>query len=503
MGNNVNVQGKATLQEGLYEPGSFARKGRMGSFDPGQENRGRRFYVNQEVRKKSEEKYPSKIPYQKGGADHRFNNIQLHNFGLFNLYPKQFVNRKQIEKKDKSSINNLLRKIFASKLEKAERDMIHSSSSNDLLYYVNSQNKINELSEVIEEKPKIKAKDIGKLSIESNETNCQSFDSAKNSYENEKQDLNIESKLLGESNNINKLDKSKSAQINNNGLEDNQLENKLIKTHSETVKNNRENSRNKSFISKHNNYFKKDSLEEKDITRIEHGSFKNPNHIKYKNSDYIRCKYYTNLVSNSLWVKQDLHNSISILDWDDTLLCTTFLTPKGVFEENLILNEKQKIQVQSLEELVYALLKRCISDTDTYIVTNASAGWVEYSAARYYPKVAELLKSITIISARELFERENPKNMRRWKIESFKLIVSHYQKAVITNILCIGDSFIEMEAGHIVAGSFEKAYIKSVKFKESPKIEELIKQIKLVNNQYDSIFKSIKSLTVTVEKKPK
>lgn len=94
-------------------------------------------------------------------------------------------------------------------------------------------------------------------------------------------------------------------------------------------------------------------------------------------------------------------------------------------------------------------------------------------------------------------------NNRQWKIETFKLIVNNYNKKLVTNLICIGDSYIEMEAGQIIAKTFSKAYIKSVKFKETPKIEELIKQLSLLSIEYDSIFKSLKKLNITVERKEK
>jgi len=74
---------------------------------------------------------------------------------------------------------------------------------------------------------------------------------------------------------------------------------------------------------------------------------------------------------------------------------------------------------------------------------------------------------------------------------------------LITNIICLGDSIFEMEAGKILAANFIHAVIKTIKFKENPKPEELNKQLNLVLNQFNSIFTSSKNLTVRVEKKKK
>ena len=53
-------------------------------------------------------------------------------------------------------------------------------------------------------------------------------------------------------------------------------------------------------------------------------------------------------------------------------------------------------------------------------------------------------------------------------------------EASITNIIALGDSNIEIEAAHHLAMKFSKALIKTVKFREFPKPNELVKQLNLV-----------------------
>lgn len=217
-------------------------------------------------------------------------------------------------------------------------------------------------------------------------------------------------------------------------------------------------------------------------------------------ADNIRSKYFIKLMSRKGWIKPVNYNNIAILDWDDTLLCTSFLAPKGYFIEHQLSSE-QESQIQILEEKVFCLLSTCINCCDTYIVTNSAQGWVEFSCLRFFPKVHSLLINLNIISARELFEKIHTGNLRKWKIETFQLIINKYKKDLLTNIVCIGDSFIEMEAGYLIVSEFEKALIKSIKFKEAPRLEELIRQLSLVNKQFMAIFSSLKSLKVTVERK--
>ena len=53
-------------------------------------------------------------------------------------------------------------------------------------------------------------------------------------------------------------------------------------------------------------------------------------------------------------------------------------------------------------------------------------------------------------------------------------------EAMITNIIALGDSMMEMDAAHHLAMKFQKALIKTVKFREFPKPNELVKQLNLV-----------------------
>ncbi len=226
----------------------------------------------------------------------------------------------------------------------------------------------------------------------------------------------------------------------------------------------------------------------------------------YRNGENIRNTYIAKLIYKQIWkpsVEIKTHNSLIIFDWDDTLLCTTFLTPKGYFDEDIVLNEKEKEKVQKLEISVYNLLKICIDKGDVYIITNAGPGWVEFSAEKFYPNILKLLKKIKIISARGEYEEKYPNDSRQWKIETFLNLKNNLDMNLVTNIICCGDSVFEMEAGKILASKFDQAFIKTIKFRESPKPEELNKQLRLVIDQFNGIYSAVKNLTIRVEKKKK
>ena len=62
---------------------------------------------------------------------------------------------------------------------------------------------------------------------------------------------------------------------------------------------------------------------------------------------------------------------------------------------------------------------------------------------------------------------------------------------------------MEIEASQALFTTFKYCFLKSIKFRENPRPEELIKELKLVKDKLDLIFSSVKNLTINVEKRQK
>lgn len=230
----------------------------------------------------------------------------------------------------------------------------------------------------------------------------------------------------------------------------------------------------------------------------------------YRNEQEIRSTYFAKLIYKQVLCSQrkpKIYNSIIILDWDDTLLCTSFLgTKNGLgYSACPILSRKEQEKISILEESVMKLLTLCVDKGDVYIITNAENGWIEYSAKKYYPKILPILKRINIISARDKYSRFYPNDSKIWKIQTFLDITKSVNSELVTNVICMGDSFIEIEAGNRMREQLirNQAFVKTIKFRESPKPEELNKQLRLVIGQFHDIYSSIKNLTIYVERKKK
>lgn len=202
-------------------------------------------------------------------------------------------------------------------------------------------------------------------------------------------------------------------------------------------------------------------------------------------------------------IKKDL--DLFIFDWDDTLLCTTKLSRFGYLDNNLDIKPLDMTKIQNLEKNVKSILEKAIEKGDTYIITNSESGWVEFTCKKYFPNVTHLLTKIKIISARDLYEKEYPAESKKWKKKAFRDLSKNYINVLDlpTNIICIGDSPYDLKAGKHLAKKFSNSFIKTIKFREYPSIEELVIQLKLVNDKFNFIYKKRKNLTITVEKKLK
>lgn len=197
-----------------------------------------------------------------------------------------------------------------------------------------------------------------------------------------------------------------------------------------------------------------------------------------------------------------------ILDWDDTLLCSSFLQAnqfkldselydldRPLVESDSTFTREQRevaLQLKELETCVGTLLRQATAllHQSVYIVTNAEHGWVQLSAAKFLPAIVPLLQSVTIISARSSFEHLFPAAPLKWKYFAFHSLLidcgsgffgrdgrPHVDKHVIS----LGDSHVEREAVRAVCKGVPNTKTKSVKFAQGPTIEQLRRQLELVN----------------------
>ena len=220
----------------------------------------------------------------------------------------------------------------------------------------------------------------------------------------------------------------------------------------------------------------------------------------------MRNKFLNKLAQNKIWLlpqeKPVTHQTTIIFDWDDTLLWTTYLNPNGYYWDEPVPLSAVEMLIK-LEDVVWKILEQWMKYGKVYIITNAAEGWVQFSSEKYMPKVSKLINKVTVISARSNYEHKFPLNSTEWKMHAFKDTIKDHEISAVTNLLAIGDSNIEMEASKHMSKWFPLALLKTIKFKEQPTPEELVKQLTLVTERLESIWSSAKNLTIRLERRPK
>ena len=322
----------------------------------------------------------------------------------------------------------------------------------------------------------------------------------------EDKDDNINDIILGRHKSfdlLNHMTKENEFQIRKYNNENNN-KNEIIKQEVDSEGDNDSNNSDYVDISKRYTMLNKKN---KEITKqnIQNALYKKTNILINFSLEKIRNSYYSKLITKNIWNTMDKKktlNNIFFFDWDDTLLCTSYLVPTGALND-INISKKDKDIINNLDNLIFQLLSKTVEKGYVFIITNGASGWVELSSKKFYPRTAEILSQVKIISARGLYEKRLPGDMRQWKINAFQVAIDslNLKKTLPTNIICFGDSNIEIEASYYLKDKFANAYLKTVKFKENPSHVELEKEIKIIIAQLDLILANIKNLSIKVIKK--
>lgn len=227
-----------------------------------------------------------------------------------------------------------------------------------------------------------------------------------------------------------------------------------------------------------------------------------PEQLRCRAPAAFREKYLARLSAGAeaaAWLPRERRSSrsatVTILDWDDTLFCTTQLA--------LVSCPLTTRQLQALALSVKALLEECLRRGKTFIVTNAGAGWVQRSTFRYMPEVLPMLDQVHIISARAKFERIYPGNPREWKQQAFIEISRYLDLAAINNIVAVGDCEHELEAAENLARQLPEAVCKVVKLREKPLAEELCAEQQWLIKDLRYILEQPVNARISYERRPR
>jgi len=201
----------------------------------------------------------------------------------------------------------------------------------------------------------------------------------------------------------------------------------------------------------------------------------------------ISCGTMTSASSSRLpkvprWPQEKDYQTVTIFDWDDTLLCTSWLD-RHQHQETL--PDEIQSDLRRICKLVKQLLKKALLRGPTYIVTNAVQGWVEKSASMYMPALDDVLKQIHIVSAQAIHGEQYPEEISVWKRNTFAEMQSRWSTDMETSVIVLGDSDYEINAARALAHA--NCVIKTVKFREKPSARELLLQLQVIEQKFECI----------------
>jgi len=187
--------------------------------------------------------------------------------------------------------------------------------------------------------------------------------------------------------------------------------------------------------------------------------------------------------------KKDISKEATVIfvDWDDTLLCSSFLSGAG-YRLDSVMEGTSPLdrELKELETSVINLLRLAMSFGDVHVVTNAETGWVQLSAKKFLPGVVPLFGQVKVLSARSTYESMFPDSPVKWKFCAFQEKLFADPKSP-KNVISFGDSHVEREAVRAVTRGLPNTKTKSVKFAEKPSMEQLRRQLELVINCFQYI----------------
>ena len=175
------------------------------------------------------------------------------------------------------------------------------------------------------------------------------------------------------------------------------------------------------------------------------------------------------------------NETLFLLDWDDTLMCSTF-----VLKRALTLSEDEQNVINSLGKVVTQFLETCKNYGKIIIMTNSNGDWMRKTAKEFLKIRPEVFSDIKIISTRDKY-LEKGIEKKKWKEIALEELFLKYGDLIL-NLICASDSEMDIEVFKNLASRKKDINVSTIKFKKNPSPLILIRQIKFLNkNLFDII----------------
>uniref|UniRef100_A0A7S1FMK9 Uncharacterized protein n=1 Tax=Corethron hystrix TaxID=216773 RepID=A0A7S1FMK9_9STRA len=216
---------------------------------------------------------------------------------------------------------------------------------------------------------------------------------------------------------------------------------------------------------------------------------------------------------------------VIVFDWDDTIFPTSFVIKSKIADtEDLPPHLQSQSVLKELCEYAEKALIEAAKHGEVIIITSAGEGWVEYSAAKFLPKLIPVLDGIKVVSARSRYDNFYSLPLC-WKARTFAdevneifnnnskgssfdddstsstsscstlstVLSERHQREIIS----FGDSMDERTAVKVVASQLNTSS-KSIKFIQQPSPIQIIGQLSIITSQLAHICDDEEDIDVEI-----
>lgn len=199
------------------------------------------------------------------------------------------------------------------------------------------------------------------------------------------------------------------------------------------------------------------------------------------------------------------YKTLIILDWDDTLFPTSWISKNNINLLDQTVQNKYIVFFSRLDNLLYQMINTMIKFGKVIIITNATKKWIQISS-EMLPHTQKIInRYITVISAKDTHEKDYPMQSNIWKKISFReTITEHFKNHKYQNIISVGDAEHEFNAMtdlYDIMSLTKKRLLKTVRFMRDPSFENLIDQLEVLDKTSLKIIKSNKHMDLTFNEK--
>jgi hypothetical protein len=193
--------------------------------------------------------------------------------------------------------------------------------------------------------------------------------------------------------------------------------------------------------------------------------------------------------------------TLFLVDWDDTLLPTTYLAGHNLREDTEVIPVHFTEELASYSEVVAETIRQMRERGRVVIVTNAETGWIDMTCAKFLPALQSVLNEVEAVSARSMFEPLGFQSPSQWKEQMFaEKIAQHFgvsPNRARWNVVSMGDASHEREAIHKVSRT-TGCLAKSLKFMERPDVVHLRQEHELIQSYLHQIVQHADPLDLCV-----